>query len=152
MVTMGTFRPASAHDLHLLRGLETACFGRDAWSEEALRGELDGVPDTRYVLVAEDDGSVIGYASLLAIAGTADVQRIAVHPNAWRHGVGRELLRALLDEARRRGCLEALLEVRADNQGAIKLYEEFGFAPLARRAGYYDAGAVDAVVLRLELG
>ncbi len=151
MVAMETFRPASAQDLHLLRGLETACFGRDAWGEEALRGELDAVPDTRYVLVAEEAGSVIAYASLLAVAETADVQRIAVHPGAWRRGVGRSLLTALLDEARRRGCNEALLEVRADNHGAIKLYEDFGFAPLARRAGYYDAGTVDAVVLRLEL-
>jgi ribosomal-protein-alanine N-acetyltransferase len=152
MVIMGTFRPASTQDLHLLRGLETACFGREAWGEEALQGELDAVPDTRYVLVAEESGNVVGYASLLAMAETADVQRIAVHPNAWRRGVGRELLRALLDEARRRGCREALLEVRADNDAAIKLYEQFGFAPLARRTGYYDAGAVDAVVLRLELG
>ncbi len=152
MDTTDMFRPAGTQDLHLLRGLETACFGRDAWGEEALQGELDGVPHTRYVLVAQDGDDVIGYASLLATAETADVQRIAVHPNAWRRGIGRSLLSALLDEARRRGCGEALLEVRADNHGAIKLYEAFGFAPLARRPGYYDAGNVDAVVLRLELG
>lgn len=146
-------RPARLDDLATLRALETACFGRDAWSEGSLRDELAGVPATRYVVVAVEGGepsqeTVVGYASLLATAETADVQRIAVRPDWRRRGVGRRLLRALLHQAHQRGCQEALLEVRADNAAAIAMYEEAGFEPIARRSGYYR-GEADALVLRL---
>ncbi|WP_020578638.1 ribosomal protein S18-alanine N-acetyltransferase [Actinopolymorpha alba] len=148
---MVSLRPAQPADLTALRELETACFGREAWGEQALRGEFDGVPETRYVLVAEDAGAVVGYASLLAIDTTADVQRIAVRPDCQRHGIGRGLLDVLVCEARDRGCVEALLEVRDDNAGAIAMYETFGFVVIARRRGYYG-GQADALVLRLALG
>ncbi|REF37371.1 ribosomal protein S18-alanine N-acetyltransferase [Thermasporomyces composti] len=148
---MVVLRPARLDDLAALRALETACFGRDAWSESALRDELAAVPGTRFVVVAVDRGQdeeVVGYASLFAVAETADVQRIAVRPDWRRRGVGRRLLRALLDEADLRGCREALLEVRADNAAAIAMYERAGFEAIARRPGYYR-GEADALVLRL---
>jgi ribosomal-protein-alanine N-acetyltransferase len=142
-------RPARSADLATLRALETACFGRDAWGEQALEGELAGVPDTRCVLVAEGgDASITGYASLLAVAATADVQRVAVRPDRRREGIGRALLDALLAQARGRGCAEALLEVRHDNAAALAMYEAIGFEQIARRRGYYH-GVADALVLRL---
>jgi ribosomal-protein-alanine N-acetyltransferase len=85
---------------------------------------------------------------LFTAAETADVQRIAVRPDWRRRGVGRRLLRALLEEADQRGCREALLEVRADNAAAIAMYEQAGFDVIARRPGYYR-GEADALVLRL---
>jgi [ribosomal protein S18]-alanine N-acetyltransferase len=141
-------RPARSADLSSLRALEISCFGPDAWGEEALRGELDGVPATRYVVVAEDAGTLLGYATLLAIGETADVQRIAVRPERRRQGVGARLLGDLLREAHVRGCLEALLEVRQDNSAALSMYAAAGFSVVARRPGYYRDG-VDALVLRL---
>lgn len=148
MTVMTALRAARFDDLTALRALETACFGRDAWSELSLQAELDGVPATRYVVVAEDAGLVVGYAALLASDRTADVQRIAVRPDRHRQGIGRRLLDALLAEARARDCHEALLEVRADNVPAITLYEQHGFVEIARRPRYFDGGRVDALVLR----
>jgi [ribosomal protein S18]-alanine N-acetyltransferase len=147
---MVSLRPAIASDLAALRELETACFGVDAWGEEALRGELAGVPETRVVLVAEDAGEIAGYAALLAVASTADVARIAVRPELRRRGLGRLLLDAMVGKARERGCTEALLEVSEANQAAVAMYEGAGFVPLARRPGYYRDGT-DALVLRLAL-
>ncbi len=143
-----SLRPACDADLAGLRGLETSCFARDAWGEEALRGELDGVPATRYVVVAEEAGTLVGYAALLAVGSTADVQRIAVRPDRRRLQIGAHLLADLLREALARDCAEALLEVRQDNSAAIAMYETAGFTVLARRPGYYQDG-VDALVLRL---
>ncbi len=148
MDTTISFRPARSDDLATLRALETACFGRDAWGDEALEGELAGVPETRHVLVAEESGEIVGYAALLAIDTTADVQRIAVRPDWQRTGIGRRLLEALLRHAAGRGCGEALLEVRDGNAGALAMYEAAGFAVIARRRGYYG-GRSDALVLRL---
>jgi [ribosomal protein S18]-alanine N-acetyltransferase len=147
---MVALRPASRSDLSALRELETACFGVDAWGEEALRGELAGVPETREVVIAEESGQVLGYAALLAVATTADVARIAVRPDRRRQGLGRLLLDTVVAKARTRGCTEALLEVSAANGPAVSMYEVAGFVPIAVRRGYYRDGT-DAVVLRLPL-
>ena len=42
-----------------------------------------------------------------------------------------------------------MLEVRADNAAAIRLYRRHGFERLAVRRGYYQPGDVDAWVMRL---
>ncbi len=136
----------AAHDL------ECASFPTDAWSVGLFWSELAGVPGTRYYLLAEDSaGTVLGYAGLAVTGGTADVQTLAVAPEARRHGLGGRLLDALVGEARRRRCTAVLLEVRSDNPAAQQLYLGRGFARISVRRGYYDAGRVDAHVLRLKL-
>jgi ribosomal-protein-alanine N-acetyltransferase len=44
-----------------------------------------------------------------------------------------------------------LLEVRADNVPALALYATRDFERISVRRGYYDAGRVDALVLRKRL-
>lgn len=50
------------------------------------------------------------------------------------HGIGKDLLRACLDKARMKGIKRIDLEVRADNETAISLYEKFGFAHEGRKS------------------
>jgi ribosomal protein S18 acetylase RimI-like enzyme len=50
-----------------------------------------------------------------------------VAPRARGRGVGEALVRAVLDEARRRGKSEVLLEVTSNNPAARALYERCGF-------------------------
>ena len=54
----------------------------------------------------------------------------AVHTaKPWRgRGLGRQIVAALLAEARRHGAMRAYLQVTADNAPALALYERFGFA------------------------
>jgi ribosomal protein S18 acetylase RimI-like enzyme len=61
------------------------------------------------------------------------------------------LVQTLLAEARRRGASEVLLEVRADNPSAQRLYRTLGFEGIATRPHYYQPDDVDAVIMRLEL-
>jgi ribosomal-protein-alanine N-acetyltransferase len=125
----------------------------DAWTAPMFWSELAGVPETRWYVVAELDGRLVGYAGLFATRHEADVQTVAVSPDAQGHGVGTRLLRALIDEADRRDVGTVLLEVRADNETAIRLYERHDFTRISVRRGYYRPGpdggsAVDAVVMR----
>ena len=48
------------------------------------------------------------------------------------------------------GCRQAVLEVRASNRGAQRLYGQFGFAPVAVRKGYYADNQEDAIVMFLD--
>ena len=56
-----------------------------------------------------------------------------------------------IEEARKRGCAEVLLEVREDNPRARRLYLRHGFTEVGIRRGYYQPSGVDAVVMRKEL-
>lgn len=147
-------RRARPDDLDAIMALERSTFAADAWPAEAMRSEL--ASEHGYYLVGVDDaspGEVVAYAGLLAPRGSGqgDIQTIAVDPGRRGAGLGRALMHALIDEARRRGAVELFLEVRADNPVARTLYESLGFAEIGVRRGYYQPDGVDAVVMRLDV-
>jgi ribosomal-protein-alanine acetyltransferase len=151
--TRATLRPATLDDLDAIMQLETSTFASDAWSRGTMRAELGSRHG--YYLVAQPaswhpDDAITGYAGLLAPdgSGQADIQTIAVSPDARRHGIGRALMVALLAEARRRRATEVFLEVRADNPNAQALYASLGFQQIAVRAKYYQPEGVDAHIMR----
>ncbi|ETJ07321.1 MAG: Ribosomal-protein-alanine acetyltransferase, partial [Actinomyces urogenitalis DORA_12] len=76
---------------------------------------------------------------------------IATVPAARRRGVATVMLTDLVEVARGRGCRAVLLEVRASNEAAQRLYAGHGFRPLGVRRRYYVAPVEDAVVMRLDL-
>jgi ribosomal-protein-alanine N-acetyltransferase len=75
------------------------------------------------------------------------INNLAVLPALRGRGVGTELLRHVLAEARRLGARRATLEVRASNVGAQRLYERLGFVPAGTRSAYYSNPVEDAVIL-----
>ncbi len=138
-------------DLDNVLALELALFGDEAWSRQMLAGELGQQPASRYYLVADVAGTIVGYAGLLAAGGQADVLTIAVAAAYWGQGIGSQLLGDLMQEAVRRGCTEIFLEVRADNERAQRLYRWWGFADIGIRRGYYQPSGMDAIVMRRSL-
>ena len=84
-------------------------------------------------LVAELDGSVVGYIRLKPPtplpenAHVIQVQGLAVHPDARRRGVASALLDAAEATLRERGTRKLTLRVLSTNQPAIGLYERHGF-------------------------
>jgi ribosomal-protein-alanine N-acetyltransferase len=140
---MTELRPADDDDIGAIVALERAAFGDDAWSVELVDAELlQGS-----AAVADADGEVLGW---VAVRGDepADLTRIAVHPEARRHGLGRALLDEAVDLARLEGADRMLLEVAATNGPALQLYRSAGFVEISRRRGYYRPG-VDALVMEL---
>jgi ribosomal-protein-alanine N-acetyltransferase len=136
-----TVRAATADDVDLVTALERRLFGDDAWTEDQVREELTG--PHRRAWVADE----VGYAVTMHLGADADVvdlHRIGVDPEHRRRGLGHVLLAAALGAAgpgRR-----MLLEVSADNAGAIAFYAAEGFAEITRRPRYYRDGS-DAVVM-----
>ncbi|MGB4136168.1 MAG: ribosomal protein S18-alanine N-acetyltransferase [Microbacterium sp.] len=144
-----TLRQATPADLDAIMALENASFPEDAWSPQTMAAEL--ASDLGRYLVDEEEGLVVGYGGVRAPGGSdSDIQTIALAEDVRGQGRGRELLRALLDEAATRGARETFLEVRADNPVAQALYASEGFAEIARRPRYYPGGT-DAIVMRLDL-
>lgn len=104
-------------------------------------------------LAMERDGLLIGYGVLSIAADEAHVLNICIDPLAQSRGLGRQLLRALVQLAADRGAQRVFLEVRPSNAPALALYHSEGFNEIGRRPRYYPAaqGREDAVVMAIEL-
>ena len=81
-------------------------------------------------LVHEIDGGISGFSIAGIAQSTAYLQRIAVDPAHGRQGIGRSLIRATIDWARRRGARTILLNTQLDNHGAARLYARERFVSL----------------------
>jgi len=136
-------------DLAHLASLEQELFADDAWSEATWWSELAGRPRRDYVVATAPDGTIAGYAGLDVAGDVADVMTIATVPGHQRRGTGRVLLAELVRRATVHGVEAVLLEVRADNDAARRLYDRAGFEVISVRRRYYQPGDVDALVMRL---
>jgi len=145
-----TLREMTWRDIPALTALEPALFADDAWSERTWWAELAGRPRRSYV-VAEQSGTVVGYAGVDCGGEVADVMTIAVAPAAQGQGLGAVLMHWLIAQAGRAGAEHLMLEVRADNAVAQRLYSTTGFAKLSVRRRYYQPGDMDAFIMRMHL-
>ncbi|MBN4960053.1 ribosomal protein S18-alanine N-acetyltransferase [Stenotrophomonas maltophilia] len=104
-------------------------------------------------LAMERDGLLVGYGVLSIAADEAHVLNICIDPLAQSRGLGRQLLRAMVQLAADRGAQRVFLEVRPSNTPALALYHSEGFNEIGRRPRYYPAaqGREDAVVMAIEL-
>lgn len=104
-------------------------------------------------LVAELDGKIVG--SLNFIGGGRKRTRhkgefgMSVLKDFWGLGIGSSLLQSLLDWAKISGIKKIQLEVMADNERAIKLYEKFNFKIEGRKknAVFKNLNYVDLLIM-----
>ena len=103
--------------------------------------------------VVERADVVEAYGIMQVAAGEAHVLNLCVDPHAQSQGVGRVMLRCLLQVAREHGAESAYLEVRPSNEHALALYRSEGFRTVGTRRAYYpsDYGREDAFILSRSL-
>jgi ribosomal-protein-alanine N-acetyltransferase len=141
--------PLAPSDLDRLLVVERECF-REPWSHGMLEEELRGGSGRVALGIAGVDGALDAAALARLAVGTLEIQSVAVRPRARGRGLGRALVRALLERARAARAERADLEVRAGNAAAIALYASEGFVPVGRRRRYYGDGE-DALLMSLVL-
>ncbi len=137
--------------LHVNLGTQRLPFHSDSEVSARIADE-----PARIKLVAEFDGAVAGYAELETWPGKprlrhgAEIDMIATHPDFRGRGVGRGLMRAMVDLADRWLQLTRLqLYVWDGNDTAIRLYESFGFEVEGRlrRFVFVDGVYRDAFIM-----
>lgn len=162
-------RPMTVWDIPEVLQHEQTLFPLDAWPahfyEEELAqagpaGTLDlaGRPVTRdYRVVVRDGtgtagegrpGDVVGYGGIMVVGDVADVQTIGTVEAVQGRGIGAAQLRWMIAEAAARGATSLLLEVRASNDAARRLYARHGFTDVGTRRRYYPGGEDAVVMLR----
>ncbi|RRA48893.1 GNAT family N-acetyltransferase [Acidipila sp. EB88] len=99
----------------------------------------------------EGMGVVWGFAMASQVAGIAELEAVVTAPGFRRRGVGAALLAATAGWAVAQGAERLLLEARASNQDALRLYRRMGFQDDGVRPGYYNNPVEDAVLLSCAL-
>ncbi|MEH6517436.1 MAG: ribosomal protein S18-alanine N-acetyltransferase [Halioglobus sp.] len=103
------------------------------------------------IVLAEDAEGVLAYLLHSQILDELTVINILVMPSQRRRGIAKGLMAAMLENAAELGIARCLLEVRASNHAAQRLYESLGFVCDGRRKNYYPKGSdrEDALLMSL---
>jgi ribosomal-protein-alanine N-acetyltransferase len=144
-----TLRPMRESDLEEVMAIELRAYPFP-WTRGIFRDCLvAGYP--AWLLL--ERGLPIGYGVVSVAVDEAHVLNVCVAPERQGRGLGRYLLRALVQAARERRAERVFLEVRPSNPHAIALYHSEGFNEIGRRPRYYPSqdGREDAIVMAIEL-
>lgn len=120
------------------------------WSKEAFYRELTENPYAYYI-VADIDGTAIGYGGVWIVIDEAHITNIAVLTEYRGQKIGETLLTQLQNLARQQGAKTMTLEVRVSNIVAQNLYRKLGFQNGGIRKGYYTDNNEDALVMWVNL-
>jgi ribosomal-protein-alanine acetyltransferase len=113
------------------------------WSADSL---LEAAPSGMRVWGAELSGEMSGFLVGRKAADEFEILNLAVLQANRRRGIASRLLDAALRWSRGAGIKRVLLEVRASNDAAIRLYVRHGFATCGRRNQYYQNPREDALL------
>ncbi|MCP5018476.1 MAG: ribosomal protein S18-alanine N-acetyltransferase [Ketobacter sp.] len=132
------YRKATLQDLDALVQLEQRCFDSDRMSRRSFKHQLHH--DHNLLLVAEQQQQVIAYVLVFLRQGTslARLYSIAVSPDAHGMGIGLGLLVEAEEVSAEQGRMFMRLEVRKDNEPAIRLYERMGYRQFGLYTDYYE--------------
>ena len=139
------FRPLDRATVGAVAELEHAVMGTDAWSSQLVETELGQRSHTWWI--AEKDGQIIAYAGGMIAGDVLEILKVAVNPQWQRHGIAREVLTHVCEDARNLGALSCSLEVRASNESAQAFYRSIGLESVGVRPRYYSDGE-DAVIMQ----
>ncbi len=142
---------ARIEDLFAILAVERNTPDAPHWAEQAYRVALEGGREglQRCVFAAWLDDELVGFAAGSVVAGTAELESVAVQASARRQGLGKALCAAVIAWEWAQAAETVELEVRERSTGARALYMELGFKECGRRPAYYRNPVDDAVLMRL---
>jgi [ribosomal protein S18]-alanine N-acetyltransferase len=148
LVTAARLRPMAMADLERVTAIERACAMRP-WARDTFANELS-IPFSRS-RVADLDApvGVVGFVVWWRVVDEVHLLNLGVDPEFRRAGLGRRLLRAVLEDAVDGAASCVTLEVATGNAAALRLYDSEGFIEVGRRKDYYSPGS-DALLMKHE--
>lgn len=141
---MVIFRNMTEKDASAVAELEKQIFS-DAWTESGLR-ETFKQPQAQ-ILVAEEEGAIVGYAIFYCVLDEGELARIAVANEYQRQGVGCQLMACIFKTCREKGIAKIFLEVRESNGHARNFYKKHGFEEDGIRKNFYQMPTEHAILM-----
>lgn len=156
--TPATVRLYTSEDLQSCRDLWVEL---TEWHRHIYESPMIGGPDPgrnfdehlkrvgpEHIWVAEVGGRVVGLAGLIPRQGEAELEPLVVSEPHRRLGIGRQLARVIMAEARGRGIQQLKVRPVARNEPAIRLFHELGFDILGQIELFMDFRARDRQIWR----
>jgi len=109
-------------------------FSGDMFSNMLHKDGID-LTDSR-VLLADDQACGIALIARRHTLKTSRVAAMGIAKETRRKGAGSWFMKELIEDARKRGDHELVLEVIEQNEPAVKLYRKYGFESTRRLVGY----------------
>jgi [ribosomal protein S18]-alanine N-acetyltransferase len=141
--------PATAADIPALRALEQQAETAAHWAEREYDALFAPEAPPRTALVAAEGAELLGFIIARRDPEQWEIENVVVSPLHQRRGIGRTLVKHLIEAAQRADASAVLLEVRSSNTAARQLYEQLGFTQIGQRPNYYRDPVEDALLLRL---
>lgn len=138
-------------DLDDILAIEQESFAAP-WNRMMFESELLRNPFGRLVGAVRNGTAatrLIGYICYWVVFDELRLMNVAVHPDHRRRGIAQYLVRHALRDGLAQGTTRALLEVRAGNAAAQRLYDGLGFQRYGRRTSYYTNPDEDAILMQL---
>lgn len=145
---MVSVRPAKSLDFEQIFKIECQCFATP-WDKNLFHNDFEKNPNSLW-WVAIDEREIIGFAGLWRQYDEIHIINVCVLESFRRKGAGSQLVAEMIKSSEDEGARLILLEVRASNIAAIKLYEAFGFKSMYIRKKYYQDNDEDAIVMMRE--
>jgi ribosomal-protein-alanine N-acetyltransferase len=120
------------------------------WPEGSFRYEVAKNKAARCLVAEAEDHRIAAMIVSWIIVDEVHIATFATHKDFRRQGIGSALLRAALEDARGKGAVRAMLEVREGNAAAQEMYRKFGFDVTGRRPHYYRDNGETALLMTLE--
>ncbi|MBU2711343.1 GNAT family N-acetyltransferase/peptidase C39 family protein [Zooshikella harenae] len=133
-------RPARPNDLSELLAIEQICFTSDRLSKRSFKHFLHSSTALLAVAQSSQSSPILGYVLILYHRGTclARLYSVAVLPQAQGQGIAQQLMHFSELQAAQRHCIFMRLEVRLDNEAAIRIYQRMGYKSFGIYKQYYD--------------
>jgi GNAT superfamily N-acetyltransferase len=131
---------ASSNDIPELCDLLNSLFSQEAEFVPDRQAQTRGLArvisssEVGDILVARDDGEIVGMVNLLYTVSTALgapvalLEDMVVASNRRGQGIGTTLIRGAVKFAKEKGCMRITLLTDDDNEGAHRFYERHGFS------------------------
>lgn len=130
-------------DLNCIKDILSSEFD-NFWNYDILKSELES-ENSKYI-VAKYNNEIVGFAGVKVVMEQADIMNIVTKKNYRNNGIGKLLLKSLLDICKKLNVTSIMLEVNEENLPAIHLYKNFGFKTLSIRNNYY--GNNSAIIMQ----
>ncbi len=146
-------RRMSVADLGAVREIAASLAEAPHWPASAYVAAIDPKNAPRRIALVATEGNEMptGFVVASLVVPEAELETIAVAAGCQRSGLGKRLLRGLIEELRNEQVTQLILEVRASNVAALGFYRAHGFEETGRRLRYYADPEEDAVLMRLRL-
>jgi [ribosomal protein S18]-alanine N-acetyltransferase len=147
--------PATTAMLPEILQLEEACFSAP-WTRKMLEAELTGNQFARFLVATVHKetepsvGTIVGYHCFWIVFEELRLMNLAVHESMRGRGIGRALATEAVGMGLAHAVSRAVLEVRASNEPAQRLYRQLGFVSISTRRSYYTNPVEDALLMAMD--